>query len=115
MGEKYERLKLVNLTGHDLTLVQWDDLRYTIPSDGQLRVYSNVEPVTMIRHGVDIPLIEIVEQSLTLPDEVDGTLYVVSGIVAAKANRKDFVVPSRVVRDKLGKPIGCKALARIRA
>lgn len=114
MPREYEWSELVNLTGHDVTLIGWDDEQWTIPSDGQLRVYSNAEPMGMVRGQVHVPLLDIVEQRLSMAAEPKpGTLYIVSGIVAAKARRDDFVVPSRVVRDKSGKAIGCRALARV--
>lgn len=110
-----EYYRLVNLTGHDVTLIAWDDKAWTVPSEGQLRVYSNQEVVGMVRGEVDIPLLEIVEQRLSInADEVHDTLYVVSGIVAAKARRADFVTPSRVIRDESGKAVGCRALARVK-
>ena len=111
---EYEYERIVNLTGHDVTFIQWDDEAATIPSDGQMRVYSNAEPVGMIRGSVHVPLLEIVEQRLSMSaPEGDGQLYIVSGIVAAKARRGDFVVPSRVVRDKNGRAVGCRAVARV--
>lgn len=111
-----EYWKLVNLTGHDVTLLAWNDEAITVPSEGQLRVYSNQQVVGMVRsETVDVPLLEIVEQRLSMAaDEQPDTLFIVSGIVAAKARRPDFVVPSRVVRDGNGRAIGCRALARVK-
>jgi hypothetical protein len=107
--------KLVNLTGHDVTLIQWDDEAAVVPTSGQLRVYSNADAIGMVRYEVHVPLLEIVEQRLSMAaEEESGTLYIVSGIVAAKARRSDFVVPSRVVRDRNGRAIGCRALARVK-
>ncbi len=114
MADRYDCPKVVNLTGHDVTLVQWNDERYTLASDGSLRVYSNMQATGYVRvEEVEVPLLEIVEQRVNLPDVVDGVLYVVSGIVAAKARRRDFLVPSRVVRDSSGRAVGCRALARV--
>lgn len=107
--------RLVNLTGHDLTLIQWNGATTTIRPEGQLRVYSKVDAAGIVRvGGVDVPLLEIVEQAITPPPEQPDTLYVVSGIVASKARRNDLVVPSRMVRDGTGKVIGCRALAKVR-
>lgn len=111
-----EYFRLVNLTGHDVTLISWDDHKQTIPSEGQMRVYSNQEVVGMVRgDDVHVPLLEIVEQRLSMAAaEQPDMLYIVSGIVAAKARRPDFVVPSRVMRDNNGRAIGCRALARVK-
>lgn len=115
MEVEREFYKLVNLTGHDVTLISWDDEAVTIPATGQLRVYSHQEVYGMVRGEVDVPLLEIIEQRLSMAaDEQPGTLYIVSGIVAAKARRRDFVVPSRVVRDENGRAVGCRALARVK-
>ena len=106
---------IINMTGHPLTLIQWDGSKVVLESAGQLRVYSNVEEVGMLDiMSVTVPLLEIVEQTVRLPDPKPDTLFVVSGIVAAKARRPDLVVPSRIVRDDSGKAIGCRALARVR-
>jgi len=106
---------MVNLTGHELTLVSWDGIMRHVPASGQVRVRSRVEEVGHVRYeDIDIPLLEIVEQSVNLPDPEPDTLYVVSGIVAAKARRPDFVVPSRIVRDGNGRAVGCQALAKVR-
>lgn len=114
MEDEREFFNLVNLTGHDVTMVGWEDSTWTVPATGQLRVYSNQEVFGIVRGEVDVPLLNIVEQRLSMAAEIEpGTLYIVSGIVAAKARRRDFVVPSRVVRDGNGRAIGCRALARV--
>ena len=64
-------------------------------------------------NGLRMPLIEIHERSLEGPEPEHGTLYVVSGVVAAKSRRTDFIVPSRVERNRHGTVIGCRAFARI--
>ena len=44
-----------------------------------------------------------------LPEAVDGTVYIVSGMVlAAISDRQDVVAPGELVRDADGKPVGCK-------
>lgn len=103
------------MTGHSLTLIQWDGQEVELPSAGQLRVYSNVEEIGIVEvQSVEVPLLEIVEQTVRLPGPRPDTLFVVSGIVAAKARRPDFVVPSRIVRDGNGRAVGCRALAKVR-
>ena len=106
---------VVNLTGHDVTVIQWNNDTYTIPSEGVLRVDSdmNVVGTVNVNGAVEAPLLEIVERYLDEPPEVLGTVYIVSGIVAAKAGRDDFVVPARVVRES-GITVGCRAFARVK-
>ena len=109
-----DEYRLVNLTGHRVTMINWDDRTEHIPSSGYLRVESSSDPgEVMLVSGLRMPLIEIREKRLEGPDETEGTLFVVSGVVAAKAQRRDFVVPSRVERNRNGTVIGCRAFARI--
>jgi hypothetical protein len=75
-----------------------------------------MEEVDRVRYEgfeFDIPLLHIIEQRLPPIRREPGTFYVVSGIVQARARRRDdFLVPSRVVRD--GDIIsGCRAFSQI--
>jgi hypothetical protein len=109
-----DEYRLVNLTGHRVTAISWDDQTRHIPSSGYLRVESSSDPGTVITvDGIRIPIIDIREKEVVGPDVEDGVLYIVSGIVAAKAQRTDFVVPSRVERNKNGTVVGARAFARI--
>ena len=114
--------RLINLTGHDITLLGEGERRYTQPPDGHLRVDSTMNVVEMLEvDGVQVPLLEIAEQRLTPTRRQEDSLYVVSGIVQARMRyRDDYVTPSRIVRatDRYGRPTGeiegCRALARVR-
>tara|TARA_R110000824_G_scaffold226017_1_gene413688 strand:- start:672 stop:1043 length:372 start_codon:yes stop_codon:yes gene_type:complete len=49
-----------------------------------------------------------------LPEKVEGTIYIVSAMVAkAYPYREDFLIPAKTVRDENGRIIGCEHLARI--
>ncbi len=116
MYENYDRVRLVNLTGHDIEIVQWNNRRVTLKSQGQLRVQSSMQAIGRVKvNGIEVPLLQISEVSVDDVPEIDGVLYVVSGVVAAKAKRKDFVVPSRVVRDSAGRTRACRAFARVQS
>lgn len=107
-------MKVVNLTGHEVTLVQWDGKKAVIDDGGYLHVYSDTRLIDSLDLGtVTIPLLEITEQELDLPKDDGDTLFIVSGVVAAKLKRDNFVTPSRVVRER-GVVVGCRALARIK-
>lgn len=109
-----DEYRLINLTGHRVVVLQWNDEQVAVPSRGYLRVESSQSAAGVINvDGIRVPIIEITENQLTMPSAEDGVLYIVSGIVAAKANREDFVVPSRVQRDTNGRTVGCRAFARI--
>lgn len=51
---------------------------------------------------------------LNLPEPEEGTLFIVSRVVAeALPNRDDLLFPDDLVRDKEGRVIGAKGLSRI--
>lgn len=117
--------KLVNLTGHPVTLIgPWNVT--TIPAirgrrarvNSQMRMVDRVA-VPSSMDGLDdwfIPVLEIVEQSVIgVPEPEDGVVYIVSGIVAGHPSlrdRKDIVTVSRV--DRTLKTIeGARALLRV--
>lgn len=100
---------IVNLTGHDLRII---GILY--PHMGRARMDSKLADIGRIEtHGASIPMLEIHEQGIVdLPGPRPGTIYVVSGIVAAAAQREDVFAPSRTTRDGHGRILGCSALVR---
>ena len=98
--------KLVNLTPHAIVVAG-----ITIPPSGQ------VARVTMRQWNMGlingIPIVrEIPDELVGLPEPTDGTLYIVSRVVAAAAGlRDDILVPGNPVRDDQGKIIGVENLA----
>jgi len=68
-------------------------------------------------HGWNIQ-VDIMQKSFTeiegLPEPKEGTIYIVSALVAGAAkDRDDLVVPNDTIRDDQGRIIGCRNLARI--
>jgi hypothetical protein len=112
ISEQYE--EIVNLTGHDLTVIDSTGTPHTVKPVGQARVNSGMRPIGVaLVSEAAIPILEISERSVVdLPTSRNGSLYVVSGLVAAKANRPDVVSPSRLVRER-GVVVGCSAFARV--
>lgn len=113
------KVKLVNLTGHELFLTNNLDFQ-VVKSRGRARVKSQQEQIDRLHLGGDLflPLLQITEQEVVgLPEEKGGVVYVVSGIVAAVANgqgRMDVVTPSRMEREKgNGRVMSARAVARI--
>lgn len=89
--------------------------RMMVPTHGWLRVSNDVTEERVLDFGeVRIPMLAIVEKKLDGPEAEDGVLYIVSGLVAARARREDFVVVSRQERSYSKVVTGAKALARIR-
>lgn len=49
-----------------------------------------------------------------LPAPENGTIYVVSSLVAGRvAAREDVFIPNESVRDEKGRIVGCKSLGRV--
>lgn len=49
-----------------------------------------------------------------LPEKVEGTIYIVSAMVAkAYPYREDFLIPAKMVRDHNGHICGCESLAHV--
>lgn len=111
-------MKLVNLTQHTVTLLDHDDpMRHVeVHPDGQAaRVQSDMHIDEFFTvDGVRIPVISVHDRRLlNLPEPEEGVLYIVSGLVAAAAQRPDVVSPARVIRDPIdGRTRGAKALMR---
>lgn len=108
-------MRLVNLTGHAVVVVDSGGHRVRIPADGHLRVQSTITNDGFVTvNGSRIPLLRIVEQRLNEPERQPETLFIVSGLVAARApHRDDFIVVSRMERDFNRVVTGAKAFARI--
>lgn len=108
-------MRLINLTPHDITIVQEGKPSITIPASGQVaRVAETIKPVGLI----DTPEGEVVlrhhyyGEIEGLPEPQPDTMFIVSLLVAQAAPyRTDVVSPSGLVRDTQGCPIGCEGLA----
>ena len=114
-----ENVKLVNKTPHQVTLVL---------EDGGKIVLDPVMPIPRVSsHNVVTATYAItddngVEHTITreapvfgdvidLPEPQEGVVYIVSMLVAARANgRTDLVSPGRQLRNEAGQVIGCAGL-----
>jgi hypothetical protein len=106
-------MEVTNLTGHDITVFDSEGREEVIQSDGyRVRVVSRTKKVGSVTVGaIQVPLLEVEERAM-MEVPVGNGLYIVSGLVAAYADRDDFVVPSRAVRNATGRVLGCRAFAR---
>ena len=107
-------MTFVNLTPHTITVVL-DNTSVAFDASGNVaRVStSRVSGPTLKAYGDSVSIqTSRVEFGAVegLPDPVDGTVYIVSGMVAARVNRPDVFAPGELVRDANGQPIGCKGL-----
>jgi hypothetical protein len=107
---------LVNLTPHEVVLVQGETHLVVPPSGTIARAATTRQQVAVLDvDGSTIPVNRVVfGQVENLPGPVEGVWYIVSSIVAqALPERQDLLVPDDTVRDESGRIIGARALAHI--
>jgi len=102
-------MEIINLTPHPINLIGWGEIQ----PQGLARVSSEVAPVAEI-NGIPITYKWLGEVT-GLPPRTCGVRYIVSLMVAqALPDRDDLLVPGEVVRDDIGRVIGCQSLATLR-
>lgn len=99
-------MSFVNLTPHAISIVDGP----TIPPSGEVARCST-ETVNAGNHA-GVSLSRVSYGAVTgLPEPVEGTVYLVSGLVrSAVPERVDVASPGDLVRDSSGQPIGCRGL-----
>ena len=106
---------VINCTPHDVVIVGEDgSVVATIPASGITpRCQATIKSVDVADvDGVTIPLTASTFGEVTdLPEASDGTLLIVSRVVADAAKRHDLVVPDQLVRDSSGQVIGARSLS----
>ena len=109
-GGRKANVKFVNLTPHDITVVD-GETRVTLPKSGQVArvAVSQVE----VGRAEGIALYQTRKGEVQgIPAQEEGTIYVVSLLVReALPARTDLASPGELIRDADGKPIGCRGLA----
>ena len=107
-------MKIMNLTPHRIDFVTADGspLMSIEPSGIIARVSVKTETIGEV---AGIPVTKSVYSDVVdLPAPQDGTIYVVSSLVAQRCvGRNDIFIPNESVRDSEGKIIGCKSLGKI--
>lgn len=113
-------MKIMNLTPHALTFISANNNmeRYIVePSGVVARVAAHTESIGAITtdDGFTIPLTTTVFGEVeNLPSPEEGTIYVVSSLVAGRVpDRKDVYIPNESIRDDKGRIIGCLSLGKI--
>jgi hypothetical protein len=107
---------IINCTPHAVNVIV-DGVTTVIPASGIVPrcKQDTVQIGSVLVDGSDIPITRtqfgVVED---LPDATDGTLLIVSMLVAkACPDRDDLVIPNGIVRDADGNIIGCTSLATV--
>ena len=104
-------LTYVNLTPHEVVVQKKDGtVIVAIPASGEIARISQETVQTYID-------LNGIPHSNTVYGEIEGlpapqkdTTYIVSGVLAQKANRPDVTYPNQLVRDELGRVVGCLSL-----
>lgn len=110
-------MEIVNLTPHTINIRVYDDW--------SLLFYADIEPSGVIArvsakeffmnniNGIPVTRTEYGEIE-NLPAPCEGTVYVVSSIVAARCpERADVFFPGRPVRDNQGQIVACAGLSHV--
>lgn len=111
-------MNLKNFTPHDVNIVRGDET-LTIPSacgidrPGCSETREVVQKIQV--DGLDVPVNRTVLGEVEgLPEPEEGTLYIVSRVVAeAASGRDDLIIPDDTIRDEAGRIVGCRAFARV--
>ena len=114
-GQKENKMKLKNLTPHNVVIVINEATKIVIPSDGIARVTETKSIAPSI--DVDGVIVETFVSAFgeveNLPPQEEGVMVIVSALVASAAKgRDDLLVPGELVRDDGGNIVGCKSLRR---
>jgi len=85
----------------------------TFPSEGTIRLDEEWSPIgTFDIEGHSVSIEHCVFSSGAVPEPVEGTIFIVSALVAnAFPDRRDFVMVAKTVRDENGRIIGCTGFA----
>lgn len=104
-------MPVINMTPHAIHIVnQYGDPLVVYPTSGSI-VRLPCQTVYVNKTSDGVPLTKTVFGApIGLPDESEGTFYIVSQLVkTACPERGDLLVPAQVVRKK-GVVVGCKSL-----
>ena len=114
-GQKENKMKLKNLTPHNVVIVINEATKIVIPSDGIARVTETKTVAPSIDvDGVTVEtFVSAFGEVENLPPQEEGIMLIVSALVASAAKgRDDLLVPGELVRDDGGNIVGCKSLRR---
>lgn len=109
---KWQVSNILNLTPHEVAIHLGDTIRRIPPSGNVVRLNSHCQPCGEC-DGIPVAICNEGEPK-GLPEPVDGTVYIVSSMVAKKVKRLDVLCPdtseSGVIRDGKGYIVGVTRL-----
>lgn len=109
-------MRVVNLTSHEVRLLDGDALVVSWPASGVVaRLRETTAPLPGIVVGeCEVPrVLTSYEAEIDgLPEPQPGVRYLVSRVLAAASPRSDLSFPWGEVRDEAGQIVGCRALGQ---
>ena len=102
----------INLTPHEINLIT-EEFTQNFPPSGEVARVAQVpvggEDISIPGEKIVVPTVRMEYGELKgLPEPVDETYFIVSGVVQSAApERKDLLAPGEQFRDKDGRVIGC--------
>ena len=103
-------MNIINLTPHELSLVNETGYTIIIPASGQIARCAEDRRVLGSVAGLPVSIVEFGAVQ-GLPDPATDTIYIVSALVMARVDhRPDVFAPGAAVRDQAGKVIGASGL-----
>ena len=108
-----KEITIINATPHAVTIMDGDNnvIRTFAPSGICPRCSVTRETVGTV-NGIPVNK-SVFGEVVGLPEYQEGTIYIVSRVVAEAAKRNDLFIVDDAVRDEAGRIIGCRALAVI--
>ena len=106
-------MKIINLTPHDISLMRNGQVVEIFPASRMPARVSVATEIVGEINGFEVRR-NVYGQVVNLPERVEGTVYIVSALVAQAAkDRDDIFVTDGAVRDADGRIIGCTGFAVI--
>ncbi len=101
-------MKIINLTPHEVIICGKKIPATTPPARVEEKIYTVAE---IDYENIQIPIIEKSFGGIqNLPPQKEGTVYIVSLLVAQAANREDVFAIGESIRDGKGNIVGAKSL-----
>lgn len=101
---------IVNLTPHALNIHTENGI-ITVPPSGQVARLQTISRPCPPVQGIPTEITSFCGAE-GLPEPEEGTIFVVSLMVAESAWRDDVFSPGELIQDDQGRPIGCQGLRR---
>ena len=105
-------MRIINKTPHQVVIYRNGSIVATIePTGTPVRCTQRTVVIGEI-DGIPITKVTLGEVE-NLPEKEEGTILIVSRIVAESVDRDDLYIPGPAVRNEAGQIVGCQGLSKI--